>query len=136
METTEAQFDALCNIHLKGVFFLSQALLPLMNDGGRIINISSGLARFALPGYAVYGALKGGVETLTRYMAKELGPRGIAVNCGRPRARLRPTSAAAWCATTPSSTPLCLPTPRWAAPACRTTSVASWPLCSRLPTAG
>lgn len=86
METTEAQFDALCNIHLKGVFFLSQALLPLMNDGGRIINISSGLARFALPGYAVYGALKGGVETLTRYMAKELGPRGIAVNVVAPGA--------------------------------------------------
>lgn len=86
METTEEQFDALCNIHLKGVFFLSQALLPLMNDGGRIINISSGLARFALPGYAVYGALKGGVETLTRYMAKELGPRGIAVNVVAPGA--------------------------------------------------
>lgn len=86
METTEEQFDALCNIHLKGVFFLSQALLPLMNDSGRIINISSGLARFALPGYAVYGALKGGVETLTRYMAKELGPRGITVNVVAPGA--------------------------------------------------
>ncbi len=86
METTEEQFDTLCNIHLKGVFFLSQALLPLMNDGGRIIHISSGLARFALPGYAVYGALKGGVETLTRYMAKELGPRGIAVNVVAPGA--------------------------------------------------
>lgn len=86
METTEEQFDTLCNIHLKGVFFLSQALLPLMNDGGRIVNISSGLARFALPGYAAYGALKGGVETLTRYMAKELGPRGIAVNVVAPGA--------------------------------------------------
>jgi len=86
METTEAQFDTLCNIHLKGVFFLTQALLPHMKDGGRIINVSSGLARFALPGYAVYGALKGGIETLTRYMAKELGPRGIAVNVVAPGA--------------------------------------------------
>jgi NAD(P)-dependent dehydrogenase (short-subunit alcohol dehydrogenase family) len=86
METTEAQFDTLMNIHLKGVFFLSQKLLPLMNDGGRIINLSSGLARFALPGYAAYGAMKGAVETLTRYMAKELGPRGITVNVVAPGA--------------------------------------------------
>ena len=86
MDTTEAQFDALFNVHLKGVFFLTQKLLPLMNDGGRIVNISSGLARFALPGYAAYGAMKGGIETLTRYMAKELGPRGIAVNVMAPGA--------------------------------------------------
>ena len=86
METTEAQFDTLMNIHLKGVFFLTQKLLPLMNDGGRIVNLSSGLARFALPGYAAYGAMKGGIETLTRYMAKELGPRGIAVNVVAPGA--------------------------------------------------
>lgn len=86
METTEAQFDTLVNIHLKGVFFLTQKLLPLMNDGGRIVNISSGLARFALPGYAAYGAMKGAIETLTRYMAKELGPRGIAVNVVAPGA--------------------------------------------------
>ncbi len=86
MDTTEAQFDALFNVHLKGVFFLTQKLLPLMNDGGRIVNISSGLARFALPGYAAYGAMKGGIETLTRYMAKELGPRGIAVNVVAPGA--------------------------------------------------
>ena len=86
METTEAEFDTLMNIHLKGVFFLTQKLLPLMNDGGRIVNLSSGLARFALPGYAAYGTMKGAIETLTRYMAKELGPRGIAVNVVAPGA--------------------------------------------------
>ena len=86
METTEAQFDDMVNIHLKGVFFLTQKLLPLMNDGGRILNVSSGLARFALPGYAAYAAMKGGVEVLTRYLAKELGARGIAVNVVAPGA--------------------------------------------------
>ncbi|WP_311223177.1 MULTISPECIES: SDR family oxidoreductase [unclassified Acidovorax] len=86
METTEEQFDELVNIHLKGAFFLSQKLLPLMNDGGRILNVSSGLARFALPGYAAYAAMKGGIEVLSRYMAKELGARGIAVNVVAPGA--------------------------------------------------
>lgn len=86
METTEAQFDELVAIHLKGVFFLTQKLLPLMNDGGRILNVSSGLARFALPGYAAYAAMKGAVEVLTRYLAKELGARGIAVNVVAPGA--------------------------------------------------
>lgn len=86
METTEAQFDELVNIHLKGTFFLSQRLLPLMNDGGRILNVSTGLARFALPGYAAYAAMKGGIEVLSRYMAKELGARGIAVNVVAPGA--------------------------------------------------
>lgn len=85
-ETTEAQFDALVNVHLKGVFFLTQRLLPLMNDGGRILNLSSGLARFALPGYAAYAAMKGAIEVLSRYLAKELGPRGIAVNVVAPGA--------------------------------------------------
>ena len=85
-ETTEAQFDQLVNVHFKGVFFLTQALLPLMADGGRIVNVSSGLTRFALPGYAAYAAMKGAVEVLTRYMAKELGPRGIAVNTIAPGA--------------------------------------------------
>jgi NAD(P)-dependent dehydrogenase (short-subunit alcohol dehydrogenase family) len=85
-QTTEAQFDEMCNIHLKGVFFLTQALLPLIADGGRILNVSSGLARFALPGKAAYAAMKGGVEVLTRYLAKELGPRGIAVNVIAPGA--------------------------------------------------
>src|SRR5271154_1732098 len=85
-ETTEADFDRLMNIHLKGVFFLTQTLLPLIADGGRIVNLSSGLARFSLPGYAAYGAMKGAVEVLTRYLAKELGPRGIAVNTIAPGA--------------------------------------------------
>lgn len=85
-ETTEAQFDAMMNVHLKGVFFLTQTLLPLLADGGRILNVSSGLARFALPGHAAYAAMKGGVEVLTRYLAKELGPRGIAVNVLAPGA--------------------------------------------------
>jgi NAD(P)-dependent dehydrogenase (short-subunit alcohol dehydrogenase family) len=85
-EMTEADFDRLVDIHFKGVFFLTQKLLPLIADGGRIVNISSGLARFALPGYGVYGALKGAVEVLTRYMAKELGPRGITANVVAPGA--------------------------------------------------
>ncbi len=85
-ETTEEQFDQLFNIHLKGVFFLTQALLPLLADNGRILNISSGLARFALPGYAAYATMKGGVEVLTRYLAKELGARGISVNVLAPGA--------------------------------------------------
>jgi NAD(P)-dependent dehydrogenase (short-subunit alcohol dehydrogenase family) len=85
-ETTEEQFDQLFNVHLKGTFFLTQALLPLIADGGRIVNTSSGLARFSLPGYAAYAAMKGGIEVLTRYMAKELGARGIAVNTLAPGA--------------------------------------------------
>ena len=85
-ETTEEQFDQLLNIHFKGVFFLTQALLPLMADGGRIVNISTGLTRFTFPGYSAYAAMKGAVEVLTRYMAKELGPRGIAVNTVAPGA--------------------------------------------------
>ncbi|MFE4105927.1 SDR family NAD(P)-dependent oxidoreductase [Almyronema epifaneia] len=85
-ETTEEEFDRLMNIHVKGVFFLTQKLLPLIKDGGRIVNISSGLARFALPGYAAYGAMKGAIEVLTRYLAKELGQRQIAVNVVAPGA--------------------------------------------------
>lgn len=85
-ETTEEQFDLLVNIHLKGTFFLTQKLLPLINDGGRIVNISTGLARFSFPGYAAYAAMKGGIEVLSRYMAKELGARGIAVNVVAPGA--------------------------------------------------
>ena len=85
-DTTEAQFDEMFNIHLKGTFFLTQALLPLIADGGRIVNTSSGLTRFSLPGYAAYAAMKGGIEVLTRYMAKELGARGIAVNTIAPGA--------------------------------------------------
>ena len=85
-ETTEAQFDQLVNIQFKGVFFLTQALLPLIRDGGRIVNVSTGLTRFALPGFAAYAAMKGAVEVLTRYQAKELGARGIAVNVVAPGA--------------------------------------------------
>ena len=86
MDTTEAQFDELVNVHFKGVFFLTQKLLPEMADGGRIVNLSSGLTRFALPGYAAYASMKGAVEVMTRYMAKELGSRGIAVNTVAPGA--------------------------------------------------
>ncbi|MEG4342296.1 SDR family oxidoreductase [Microcoleus sp. A003_D6] len=85
-DTTEDDFDRLMNVHVKGVFFLTQKLLPLINDGGRIVNISSGLARFALPGYAAYASMKGAIEVLTRYMAKELGHRQIAVNVVAPGA--------------------------------------------------
>jgi NAD(P)-dependent dehydrogenase (short-subunit alcohol dehydrogenase family) len=85
-ETSEELFDTLTNIHFKGVFFLTQALLPLIEDGGRIVNVSSGLARFSLPGYAAYAAMKGAIEVLTRYLAKELGPRRIAVNTIAPGA--------------------------------------------------
>ncbi|MFA6180238.1 MAG: SDR family oxidoreductase [Candidatus Methylopumilus sp.] len=85
-DTTEAMFDQMLNIHLKSVFFLTQKLLPLINDGGRIVNISSGLARFAIPGYIAYSAMKGGIEVLTRFMAKELGARKIAVNTVAPGA--------------------------------------------------
>jgi NAD(P)-dependent dehydrogenase (short-subunit alcohol dehydrogenase family) len=85
-DTTEAQFDELMNIHYKSVFFLSQKSLAILNDGGRIINISTGLARFSTPGYAAYASMKGAIETLSRYMAKELGSRGIAVNVVAPGA--------------------------------------------------
>jgi NAD(P)-dependent dehydrogenase (short-subunit alcohol dehydrogenase family) len=85
-ETTEAQFDDMANIHLKGVFFLTQKLLPLINDGGRIVNLSSGLTRIISPGYVAYATMKGGLETLTQYMAKELGDRRIAVNVVAPGA--------------------------------------------------
>jgi NAD(P)-dependent dehydrogenase (short-subunit alcohol dehydrogenase family) len=85
-ETTEEQFDLMFNVHLKGTFFLTQKLLPLIKDGGRILNTSSGLARFALPGYAAYAVMKGGVEVLTCYLAKELGARGISVNTIAPGA--------------------------------------------------
>ena len=84
--TTEAQFDEVMNVHFKGPFFLTQRLLPLLNDGGRILNVSSGLARFTQPGSATYAAMKGAMEVLTRYQAKELGARGISVNIIAPGA--------------------------------------------------
>lgn len=85
-ETTEDQFDTLVNIQFKGPFFLTQKALPYLNDGGAIINISTGLARFALPGFAAYASMKGAMETLTKYQAKELGSRGIRSNIVAPGA--------------------------------------------------
>ena len=85
-ETKEEDFDLLMNIHLKGVFFLTQKSLPILNDGGRIINLSTGLSRFSGPGYSAYAAMKGGIETLTKYMAKELGQRKITANVVAPGA--------------------------------------------------
>ncbi|PWS31334.1 SDR family NAD(P)-dependent oxidoreductase [Pedobacter paludis] len=85
-ETTEEQFDTLVNIQFKGVFFLTQKALALLNDGSGIINVSTGLARFALPGYAAYASMKGAMETLTKYQAKELGSRGIRSNIIAPGA--------------------------------------------------
>ena len=84
--TTEAELDHMYEVHFKGVYFLTQKLLPLINDGGRIINISSGLARFSMPGSSAYAAMKGAVEVLTRYLAKELGARGITANTVAPGA--------------------------------------------------
>jgi NAD(P)-dependent dehydrogenase (short-subunit alcohol dehydrogenase family) len=78
-EVTEADFDSLINVHFKGVFFLTQKLLPVIADGGRIITISSGLTRFTQIGSSVYASAKGAIEVLTHYLAKELGPRGISV---------------------------------------------------------
>ena len=85
-DTTEAQFDKLVNVHFKGVFFLTQAMLPLIADGGRIVNLSSGLTRVSYPGFCAYAAVKGAVEILSVYLAKELGSRGIAVNTVAPGA--------------------------------------------------
>ncbi|ELG2041737.1 SDR family oxidoreductase [Vibrio fluvialis] len=85
-DASEALFDRLCNIHFKGVFFLTQALAPLVRDGGRILNVSTGLTRFAMPGKGVYAAMKGAIEVYTRYLAKELGSRGIRVNVLAPGA--------------------------------------------------
>jgi len=85
-DMTETQFDTLYNIHFKGTYFLTQKLLPLINDGGRIVNVSTGLTRFAMAGASAYAAMKGAVEVLTRYLAKELGARGIAANTIAPGA--------------------------------------------------
>ena len=85
-KTTEAELDSLYNVNFKGVFFLTQKLLPLLNDGGRIVNISTGLTRFWTPDTIPYASLKGAIEVFTRYLAKELGPRGITVNSVAPGA--------------------------------------------------
>lgn len=85
--TTAAQLDELYDVHVKGVYLLTQSLLPLLADGGRILNVSSGLARFVMPGgRSMYGAMKGAVEVLTRYWAEELAGRGISVNVIAPGA--------------------------------------------------
>jgi NAD(P)-dependent dehydrogenase (short-subunit alcohol dehydrogenase family) len=86
METTEAQFDEMTNIHFKGVYFLTQKAVPFLNDGGRIINISSGLTRFSLPNSSAYAAAKGAVEVFTKYLAKELSARKITANTVAPGA--------------------------------------------------
>jgi NAD(P)-dependent dehydrogenase (short-subunit alcohol dehydrogenase family) len=85
-KTTEEELDGLFNVHFKGVFFLTQKLLPLINDGGRIVNISSGLTRIVFPGSSAYASMKGAIEILSKYLAKELGPRRIAVNTVAPGA--------------------------------------------------
>lgn len=83
-QTTEEEFDQLFNVHFKGVYFLTQQLLPLLADGGRIVNFSTGLARFVTPGFAAYSSMKGAIENFTRYLAKELGGRGITANTVAP----------------------------------------------------
>jgi NAD(P)-dependent dehydrogenase (short-subunit alcohol dehydrogenase family) len=83
-DTTEEMFDSLFNVHFKGVYFLTQRALPLLADNGRIVNISTGLARFATPGYSAYASMKGAIETFTKYVAKELGARGITANVVAP----------------------------------------------------
>lgn len=83
---TEDDFDRFMNIHFKGVYFLTQKTLPLLRDNGRIVNVSSGTTRFCIPGYSIYASMKGAIETFTRYMAKDLGPRGITVNVLAPGA--------------------------------------------------
>jgi len=85
-QTSEEEFNTLMNIHLKGPFFLTQTLLPFIADGGKILNISTGLTRFSIPGYAAYAMMKGGIEVLTRYLALELGKRRITVNVVAPGA--------------------------------------------------
>ncbi|MDP4286166.1 MAG: SDR family oxidoreductase [Bacteroidota bacterium] len=84
LKVTEADFDQFINIHFKSVYFLTQQLLPLVNDNGRIINISSGTTRFCVPGYSVYASVKGAVEVFTRYLAKDVGARGITANVVAP----------------------------------------------------
>jgi NAD(P)-dependent dehydrogenase (short-subunit alcohol dehydrogenase family) len=113
-DTTQAQFDEVVAVHLKAPFFLTQALLPLIADGGRILNISSGLARFTLPGSSAYAMMKGGIEVFSRYLARELGERGISANTLAP--------GAIETATIRRSRPWWPRSPRWNASASRTTS--------------
>lgn len=83
-ETSEETFDKLLDIHYKGVYFLTQRALPLLADGGRIVNVSTGLARFSFPGYGAYASMKGAVEIFTKYLAKELGEKKITANVIAP----------------------------------------------------
>jgi NAD(P)-dependent dehydrogenase (short-subunit alcohol dehydrogenase family) len=85
-KATEEDFDRFLNIHFKGVYFLTQKILPLLRNDGRIINVSSGTTRFCIPGYSIYASMKGAIETFTKYLAKDLGPRGITVNVLAPGA--------------------------------------------------
>jgi NAD(P)-dependent dehydrogenase (short-subunit alcohol dehydrogenase family) len=98
-KATEEELDSIYNVHFKGVFFLTQKLLPFINDGGRIVNISTARTRFASPGGAVYASMKGAVEVLSRHMAKELGPRRIAVNVVAPGATKTDFSGASFATT-------------------------------------
>jgi NAD(P)-dependent dehydrogenase (short-subunit alcohol dehydrogenase family) len=84
LQVTEDVFDDFLNVHFKGVYFLTQKCVPLINEGGRIINISTGTTRFSNPGYSVYASMKGAIEVFTRYLAKELGPKGIGANVVAP----------------------------------------------------
>ena len=83
-KVTEEIFDTFLNVHFKGVYFLTQGLLPLMNQGGRVINISTGTTRFSNPGYSVYASMKGAIEIFTKYIAKEYGSKGIGSNIVAP----------------------------------------------------
>ncbi len=83
-QVTEADFDRFMNVHFKSVYFLTQKSLAMMNDGGRIVNISTGTTRFSNPGYSVYASMKGAIEVFTRYLAKEVGARGITANVVAP----------------------------------------------------
>jgi NAD(P)-dependent dehydrogenase (short-subunit alcohol dehydrogenase family) len=83
-EVTEELFTDFLNVHFKGIFFLTQKLVPHINDGGRIINISTGTTRFSNPGYSVYASMKGAIEVFTKYLAKELGAKGIGANVVAP----------------------------------------------------
>ena len=84
LEATETDFDRMMNIHFKSVYFLTQKTLPFINNNGRIINVSSGTTRFCVPGYSIYASMKGAIETFTRYLAKEVGARGITANVLAP----------------------------------------------------
>ncbi len=84
MDVTEELFTDFLNVHFKGIYFLTQKCVPILNTGGRIINISTGTTRFSNPGYSVYASMKGAIEVFTKYLAKELGAKGIGANVVAP----------------------------------------------------